>query len=32
MDTYLHHEEHVARVNKVLRPLCRRIVVYDIAY
>lgn len=32
MKNYLNHEEHVSRVNRVLRPLCQRILVYDIAY
>ena len=32
MNNYLAHDEHTSRVNQVLRPLCRRILVYDIAY
>lgn len=29
---YLSHEEHTSRVNRVLGPLCQRVLVYDIAY
>ena len=32
MNTYLSHEEHINRVNRILRPLCQRIIVYDITY
>ena len=32
MNTYLVHQEHISRVNTILRPLCQRITVYDIDY
>ena len=32
MKSYLSHEDHIRRVNLVFRPLCQRILVYDIAY
>ena len=32
MENYLGSEAHMSRVREVLRPLCERILVYDIAY
>ena len=32
LDNYLTHPEHLSRVNRVFRPLCERILVYDIVY
>lgn len=32
LDNYLSHPEHLSRVNRVFRPLCQRILVYDIVF